>query len=185
MLRAQRIPYVGLETSVDSIEMSRSLSSDMPIFYGDPMRPEILRAAQVDKAQFFIITTDDPDANLKTAELVRRLYPHVTILARARNRQHVHRLIDLGALAVRETFHSSLEMSKQVLTGLGLSETQANSRIKRFRQHDEQVLAAQHKVYDDAAAVMQTAREARADLERLFDADRIEEDSIDELLQPK
>jgi len=185
VLRAQRIPYVGLETSVDSIEMSRSLSSDMPIFYGDPMRPEILRAAQVDKAQFFIITTDDPDANLKTAELVRRLYPHVTILARARNRQHVHRLIDLGALAVRETFHSSLEMSKQVLTGLGLSETQANSRIKRFRQHDEQVLAAQHKVYDDAAAVMQTAREARADLERLFDADRIEEDSIDELLQPK
>jgi len=185
VLRAQRIPYVGLETSVDSIEMSRSLSSDMPIFYGDPMRPEILRAAQVDKAQFFIITTDDPDANLKTAELVRRLYPHVTILARARNRQHVHRLIDLGALAVRETFHSSLEMSKQVLTGLGLSETQANSRIKRFRQHDEQVLAAQHQVYDDAAAVMQTAREARADLERLFDADRIEEDSIDELLQPK
>jgi len=95
----------------------------------------------------------------------------------------VHRLIDLGALAVRETFHSSLEMSKQVLTGLGLSEAQADSRLTRFREHDEQVLAAQHKVYDDAAAVMQTAREARADLERLFDSDQIEARGIDEALQ--
>ncbi len=183
VLRAQRVPYIALETSVDSIELSRSLSRDMPIFYGDSLRPEILRAAQVDQAEFFIITTDDPDTNLKTAELVRRLYPHVTIIARARNRQHVHRLIDLGAFAVRETFHSSLEMSKQVLTGLGLSEAQADSRLTRFREHDEQVLAAQHKVYDDAAAVMQTAREARADLERLFDSDQIEARSIDEALQ--
>ncbi|WP_442909010.1 NAD-binding protein [Halopseudomonas sp.] len=185
VLRAQGIPYIGLETSVDSIELSRSLSSDMPIFYGDPLRAEILRAAQVDKAEFFIIATDDPDTNLKTAELVRRLYPQVTIIARARNRQHVHKLIDLGALAVRETFHSSLEMSKQVLTGLGLSDAQADSRITRFRQHDEQVLAAQHRVYDDAAAVMQTAREARAELETLFDSDQIETRSVPELLPPK
>lgn len=185
VLRAQRIPYIGLETSVDSIEMSRAMSSDMPIFYGDSLRPEILRAAQVDKAEYFIITTDDPETNLKTAELVSRLYPQLTIIARARNRQHVHKLIDLGALPVRETFHSSLEMSKHILTGLGLSEAQADSRLKRFRQHDEQVLAAQHKVYDDAAAVIQTAREARADLERLFDSDEIEARSIDELLQPR
>jgi len=183
VLRAQRVPYIALETSVDSIELSRSLSHDMPIFYGDSMRPEILRAAQVDQAEFFIITTDDPDTNLKTAELVRRLYPHITIIARARNRQHVHRLIDLGALAVRETFHSSLEMSKQVLTGLGLSEQQADARLTRFREHDEQVLVAQHKVYDDAAAVMQTAREARADLESLFDLDQIEERSVEEALR--
>src|SRR5690606_33601999 len=56
VLRAQRVPYVALDTSVDSIEMSRSISAEMPIYYGDPLRPEILRAAQVDKAQFFIIT---------------------------------------------------------------------------------------------------------------------------------
>ncbi len=51
---------------------------------------------------------DDPGITIKTAELVRNLYPHMKIIARARNRQHVHRLVDLDASPVRETFYSSL-----------------------------------------------------------------------------
>jgi len=38
-------------------------------------------------------------------------------------------------------------------------------------------LAAQHAVYDDAGKVMQTADEARAELARLFEMDRLEEES--------
>jgi glutathione-regulated potassium-efflux system protein KefB len=150
----------------------------MPIYYGDPLRPEILRAAKVDKAEYLIIATDDPDTNLKLTELVKRLYPDLKVIARARNRQHVHRLLDLGAVPVRETFHSALEMSRQALLGLGLDEDQANARIRRFQRHDEEVLAAQHEVYDDAAAVIQTAREARTELEHLFDADLIEDKAV-------
>ena len=177
ILRAQNIPFVALDTAVESIEFSRSFGN-VPVFYGDPLRPEILRAAKVDQAEFFVIATDDPDTNIKTAELVRKLYPNMKIIARARNRQHVHRLIDVGAQAVRETFYSSLEMSRQTLLGLGLSQAQADARINRFKRHDEQVLAAQHLVYDDAAKVLQTAREARKELEQLFDADRREEESV-------
>src|SRR5690606_12397252 len=115
----------ALDTAVDVIDYSRSLGN-MPIFYGDPLRPEILRAAQVDKAEFFVIATDDAETNLKLAEQLRRLYPHIKIIGRARNRQHVHRLLDLGVTPVRETFHSSLEMSRQTLIGLGLSDEQAS-----------------------------------------------------------
>ncbi|MCY1285416.1 Glutathione-regulated potassium-efflux system protein KefC [compost metagenome] len=179
VLRAQRVPYVALDTAVEMIDYGRSLSlGHMPIFYGDPLRPEILRAAKVDKAEFLIIATDDPDTNLKTAELVKQLYPHIKVIARARNRQHVHRLLDLGAVPVRETFHSALEMSRQALLGLGLDEEQAAARIRRFQRHDEEVLAAQHKVYADDAAVIQTAREARAELEHLFDSDLIEDKGV-------
>ena len=177
ILRAQNVPFVALDTAVESIEFSRSFGN-VPVFYGDPLRPEILRAAKVDQAEFFVIATDDPDTNIKTAELVRKLYPNMKIIARARNRQHVHRLIDVGAQAVRETFYSSLEMSRQTLLGLGLSQAQADARINRFKRHDEQVLAAQHLVYDDAAKVLQTAREARKELEQLFDADRREEELV-------
>ncbi|MEB0041361.1 MULTISPECIES: monovalent cation:proton antiporter-2 (CPA2) family protein [unclassified Pseudomonas] len=176
ILRAQKISFVALDTSVESIEFSRSFGH-MPVFYGDPLRPEILRTAKVDQAEFFIIATDDPDTNIKTAELVRKLYPTMKIIARARNRQHVHRLMDVGAQPVRETFYSSLEMSRRTLVGLGLSQNQADARISRFKHHDEQVLNAQHQVYDDAAKVMQTAREARAELAKLFEADRQEEES--------
>ncbi len=175
ILRAQNIPFVALDTAVESIEFSRSFGN-VPVFYGDPMKPEILRAAKVHEAEFFIIATDDPDTNIKTAELIRKLYPDMKIIARARNRQHVHRLIDVGAQAVRETFYSSLEMSRQTLLGLGLSQAQADARISRFKRHDEQVLAAQHLVYDDEAKLLQTAREARKELAQLFEADRQEEE---------
>lgn len=174
ILRAQKISFVALDTSVESIEFSRSFGH-LPVFYGDPLRPEILRAAKVEQAEYFVIATDDPEINIKTAELVHRLYPHVKIIARARNRQHVHRLVDHGAQAVRETYYSSLEITRRTLVGLGLSQSQADARINRFKRHDEQVLQAQHAIYDDEAKVMQTAQEARAELARLFESDRQDE----------
>lgn len=174
VMRAQRIPFVAFETEVDTISMSRSIDN-MPIYYGDPLRPGILRAAGAEQAEFFIVATDDPEINLKTTEAIRHRYPHMKVIARARNRQHVHKLWDLGASPVRETFYSSLEMSRRVLQGLGLGEEQIDARLRRFREHDEQVLIDQHKVYDDEAAVFQTARQARAELETLFESDRLEQ----------
>lgn len=170
ILRAQKIPFVALETSVDAIEMTR-MFEQAPVFYGDPQRPEVLHAAKVGEAEYFVITTDDPEITTRTAARVKQLYPHLKVIARARNRQHVHKLVDVGAEPIRETFHSSLEMSRLTLVGLGLSEAQAADRIQRFTRHDEEVLSVQGRVRDDKAKVMQTAQEARLDLERLFEAD--------------
>ncbi len=170
ILRAQKIPFIALETSVDAIEMTR-MFEQAPVFYGDPLRPEVLHAAKVGEAEYLVITIDDPEATTRTAERVKRLYPHLKVLARARNRQHVHKLVDVGAEPIRETFYSSLEMTRRALIGLGLSAEQAADRIQRFTQHDEEVLVAQGQVRDDRAKVMQTAKEARVELERLFDSD--------------
>ncbi len=170
ILRAQKIPFVALETSVDTIEMTR-MFEQVPVFYGDPLRPEVLHAAKAGEAEYFIIATDDPEITTRTAERVKQMYPHLKVIARARNRQHVHKLVDVGAEPVRETFHSSLEMTRMALVGLGLSEAQAEDRIERFTRHDEEVLSVQGRVRDDRAKVMQTAKEARLDLERLFNSD--------------
>ncbi|WP_339486157.1 monovalent cation:proton antiporter-2 (CPA2) family protein [Pseudomonas sp. EL_65y_Pfl2_R95] len=177
ILRAQHITFIGLDTSVETIELSRSLGGNMPIFYGDPLRPEILRAAQIEQAEYFIAAMDDPDSNFKAVELVHRLFPKVKIIARARSRSQVYRLLDAGAKPVRETFHSSLEMSRLTLLGLGIEGDLADSLISRFQHHDEQVLEAQYRVQGNREAVMQTAREARIELETLFNADSFNEPS--------
>ncbi|ART79270.1 monovalent cation:proton antiporter-2 (CPA2) family protein [Oceanisphaera avium] len=173
VLRAQRIPFVAFETEVDTISITRKIDN-IAIFYGDPLRPGVLRSAGAEQAEFFIVATDNPEINLATTQAVRARYPHMQVIARARNRQHVHKLWDLGAMPVRETFHSSLEMCRRVMQGLGLKEEQIDARIRRFREHDHQVLMEQHKVYDDEAALFQTARQARAELETLFEADFLE-----------
>lgn len=172
ILRAQDIPYVALDTSVETIEMTRSFEQ-VPVFYGDPTRPEILSAAKVGQAKYFIIAIDDAEQATRTAAVVRRLYPHLKIIARARNRQHVHQLLDAGAEPVREMLYSSLEITRRALEGLGLEAADVEHKIQQFIKHDEQLLAAQHAVREDRAKVLQTAQEARLELSRLFDEDRI------------
>jgi glutathione-regulated potassium-efflux system protein KefB len=171
VLRAQHVPFTALEASIEQVDLSRQFGSN--IYFGDPSRPELLRAAGVDKAEVFVLATDDPEANLRTARLVRRLFPHLKIVARARNRQHAFRLMDLNIDdVVRETLHSSLEMSRLVLLDLGIDSAVAAERVETFRQHDASVLQAQYLVYDDDAALVQSAKDALEDLERLFEADR-------------
>ena len=169
VLRANKIRFTAIESSIEQVEASRRFGSK--IYYGDPTRGELLRAAHVDKVKLFIVATDDPEANIRTVRLVRRMYPDLKVYARARNRQHAYRLMDLGAHVVRETFHSSLVLAEQALTELGLGAELAAQRVARFRQFDERLLAEQQLFYDDEAAIMQNAREAQRDLDRLFEAD--------------
>lgn len=170
MLRAQKIPFTALENSPEQVDFSRRFGSQ--IYFGDPARPEILRAARADKAEIFVLTTDDPDANLRTARLVKRQFPHLKVYARARNRQHAFKLMDLGVEVVRETFHSSLVLGQRVMQALGLPEDVALDRRERFREHDEALLRDQHLVYDDEAALIASNKDALRELEHLFEADR-------------
>ena len=171
VLRAQGIAFVALEHSADQVDLSRRFGT-INLFFGDPARPELLRAAQADKAEVFVLATDDPEANLRTARLVRRQYPHLKIIARARNRQHVFRLMDMGVEEpVRETFHSSLKMTRKTLEALGLPHELAADRVERFCRYDEELLKKQALVYDDETKLIQSTRDALVDLQRLFEAD--------------
>jgi len=173
LLRARNIPFVALENSIEQVDLSRRFAGT-EIFFGDPSRAEILRAAGAGKAEVFVLATDDPAANVRTARLVRRQFPHLRIVARARNRQHAFRLMDLTSDpddVVRETFYSSLKMAHLTLSALGMGEEQAAASVALFREHDEKLLRDQHLIYDDDVALRQTTREAYVELQSLFEAD--------------
>ena len=170
MLNANRIPFTALEADPEQVDFMRHFGNT--VFYGDASRLDLLRAAQADKAEIFVIATENPEANLRTARLLKRHFPHLKVFARARNRQHVFKLMDLNVDSiVRETFFSSLEIARGVFEALGYDKAAAADYVQRFRKHDERMLANQYPVYDDEAALLQSAKESRADLERLFQAD--------------
>ena len=172
VLRARKIPFVALDPSVEQVDLVQRFSRTNDIFYGDPARPELLRAAQTDKAQVFVLAADDAEASLRIARVVRRHYPDLKIIARARNRQHVWRLMDLGIdEPVRETLFSSLKMTRKALQALGLSAEEAIAEVEKFRRKDAELMKIQYLVYDDEAKLMQTTREAMEDLNKLFEAD--------------
>ena len=144
------------------------------IFYGDASRIELLRAARADKARIFVLAVDDVDASMRIAETVKRAFPHLTIYARARNRQHTYRLLELGIppkRVFRETMGSSVEMTGGILAGLGIPAEEAERTLATFRAFDERLLVDSHKYLNETTKLVQIANKAVTDLEELFEKD--------------
>ncbi|MGE5492699.1 MAG: monovalent cation:proton antiporter-2 (CPA2) family protein [Actinomycetota bacterium] len=170
ILRLRKIRFTALEVNPTQVDFVRRYGNK--IYYGDASRLDLLRAAQAGKASVFVLAIDDVETSVRTAEMVKRHFPHLAIYARARNRFHAYKLMDVGVtVLMRETYLSSLEMAHSVLTGLGEKDADARAVIERFRDHDEATLRAQHAVYQDEPRLVQTSREAAEELEGLFEAD--------------
>jgi len=182
ILTAKKIPFTALDISAEQVEFVRRFGAQA--FYGDASRPDILEAADADKARAFVLAIDDVEASMRTAELVRSSYPDLPIFARARNRNHAHRLLDLGITDIqRETFLSSLDITKQLLKRLGLSEREAGRIIHTFRTHDERRLVEDYKLASDLDKLRERARSDVKTLEKLFAEDAAEEARLRELAQ--
>jgi glutathione-regulated potassium-efflux system protein KefB len=170
VLRAKQIPFTALDVSPEQIAFVRKFGSQA--FFGDASRPDILAAAQANKARAFVLAIDDVEASLRTAEIVRKTYPTLPVYARARNRNHVHKLTDLGVEIIRrETFLSALDLTREVLKGLGLGEHEASRAVETFKAHDERRLRDDYKHYSDIEKLQETARSDAANLEKLFRED--------------
>jgi len=172
VLRMGGIPFTALEISYQQVDFVRRFGNK--IYYGDASRLELLHAARAGEAKLFVLAIDDVEASVRTAAVVRRHFPRLTILARARNRVHYFHLRDLGVRFIyRETFPSSLDVAHQALLQLGFGVAAAERATTFFKQHDEAQLEKQYAVHDDEAKLIQTARDAAEQLRELFEADAV------------
>ncbi len=170
ILRARRIAFTALEANQTQVDFLRRFGNQ--VFYGDASRLEMLRAAHAENAEIFVLAIDDVEASVRTAELIAKHFPHLKIFARARNRQHAFRLMDLEVrYTIRETLVSSLEMSEKILETLGLSKSMSVETVRRFRAHDEATMRKQQAVKDDERKLLESAREAAEQLLHLFETD--------------
>ncbi len=170
VLRMHHIPFTALEADVRQVDFVRRFGNR--VYYGNPANTELLRAAGAAKARIFVLAMDNVEDSVRTAESVRHYFPHIAVYARARDRAHAYRLMDLGVKVInRETYLSSLDMAEKVLAGLGLSAEKAASGVARFRQYDEELMTRQHAIYQDEASLMETTRQAMEELESLFESD--------------
>lgn len=173
LLALKRIPFTVLDASPSQVDYVRQFGSKA--YFGDASRLDVLKAAGIEHAQVFVLAIDDVEASLKTAALVRRHYPDLPIYARARNRFHAYKLMDLEVrLLVRETLHSSVALAEQVLLGLGLSAAEAETAARRFMAFDESNLRRQHAIYQDEALLVANVKQAAEELRSLFEADAAE-----------
>jgi monovalent cation:proton antiporter-2 (CPA2) family protein len=171
VLRMSGINFIALERNPGQVDVLRRFGTK--VYFGDPTRPDVLRAAGVEQAKLIIIAMDDPPGVLRCVDMVRHNFPDVAILARARNRWYSHLLMDRAVEGfVRETFYSSLQLARQALVALGTEETAADRAVTLFRDHDEKNLVETHAIYRDEQQLIQNQQQAADELAALLEADR-------------
>ena len=171
VLRMHGIEFTALERNPGQVDVVRRFGTK--VYFGDPTRPDVLRAAGAEQAKLLVVTLDDPPGVLRTIEVAKRNFPNLAILARARNRWYAHLLMDRDVDGlVRETFHSSLQLAKQALTVLGIDDAAAERAVMLFRDHDEKNLEETHAIYRDEKQLIQNQQQAADELAGLFEADR-------------
>lgn len=178
VLRMHNIEFTAIERSANRVDFVRKFGNQ--VYYGDPKNPEILRAAGINKARVFILAVDDLERSITTAQFLRKNYPDLIVMARARDRQHYYRLREVGVRYIwRETYLTALDISRASLELLGISPEKARETIQTFRDYDDELIDRQQAIYDDEASMIESAQSAIAELESLFDSDHDAAKKID------
>lgn len=172
VLHSRNIAFTALEINPQQIDFVRKFGNK--VYYGDAARLDLLEAAGIKHAKLFVLAIGEVETSLKVAAMVRKHYPQVPIYARASNRAHSYQLMDLGVkMQIRETLHSSMELSRGVLHELGFDPHDAHRTINAFHDFDTKLLHQQHAVHRDEQKLIATAKQATEELKSLFEADPV------------
>jgi glutathione-regulated potassium-efflux system ancillary protein KefC len=135
-----------LDDNPDHVEQSRRFG--FRVFYGDATRLDLLEAAGAARADFLIITLDDPGSISKLARTAVKNFPNLRIISRARDMRHMFELRDIGVSVIeRETFESSLELSRAALTAITGDAERSKRAVRAFARHDSVVLSKLYAVH--------------------------------------
>ena len=120
MLTVHGIPYIAVDSDSDLVLRGRRRGYRAT--FGDAGRGPTLDRLGVDRAPAVILTMDEPVLAQRLTAKLRKAYPDLPIIARARDLTHAAALSRAGAsTAVPETLESSLQLSEAVLVDLGVA----------------------------------------------------------------
>lgn len=170
ILSAMKIPFTALDASPQQVDFVRLYGNE--IYYGDGSRIDLLEAAGAHRAKILVLAIDDVESSVTAATVIRAHFPALKVFARARNRKHAYRLMDLGVQVIwRETFLSAVDMGRAVLESLGTDPAQARALVARFAEHDERRLNEYHSEHNDEEKMRELAKESARELEEMFARD--------------
>ncbi|PSM32337.1 monovalent cation:proton antiporter-2 (CPA2) family protein [Haliangium sp. UPWRP_2] len=176
MLSLHRIGFTALDAASTHVDFVRKFGNK--IYYGDATRLDLLRSAHAERAKVFVVAIDDMVTSLKVVELVQHHFPHLTIVARARNRPHAYQLLAMGvSLVIRETFEGSLTMAQHTLVALGMTEDKAQAATRKFADYDEARVRAMYMFRNDQQKLIDSVKQYASELEGLFATDEQSSDA--------
>jgi len=119
MLEAHGKDYLAIDSDSDGVSSARKEGYD--VLFGDVARPELIDKLRERQPSALILTMDNPVLVNRLTKQLRRVFPDLPIVARARDTAHAAALYKAGVTdAVPETLEASLQLSEAVLVDLGV-----------------------------------------------------------------
>ena len=120
MLKRHDKPYVAIDSDADLIEMAKR--KGYRATFGDAVRGDALSKLGIETSPAVVLTMDEPVLAERLTRKLRKEYPDLLIVARARDTAHAAELYRAGAShAVPENLESSLQLSEAVLVDIGVA----------------------------------------------------------------
>jgi glutathione-regulated potassium-efflux system ancillary protein KefC len=173
LMLAQGVRATVLDHDADMVEAIRVFG--YKVFYGDATRLDLLRMAGAEKARILVVAVDDPAQSLAIVDLAREHFPHLQLVARAKDVTHWNELRDRNVMHVeRELFESSLRSGRTVLELLGQPPHEARRLAMRFRRHNLELFEQMYPNRKDRSKLISVAKQGRRQLEEQMAREREE-----------
>jgi CPA2 family monovalent cation:H+ antiporter-2 len=119
MMDAHDKDYLAIDSDPDGVSAAREEGYD--VLFGDVAHPELLERLREREPVALILTMDNPVLVKRLAKQLRRIFPDLPIVARARDATDAAALYRAGVTdAVPETLESSLQLSEAALVDIGV-----------------------------------------------------------------
>ena len=166
-LRANGVETTVLDTDPDKIDILGKLG--IKVFYGDASRVDLMHSAGAEEASLLVVAIDEEDKMLQLLENIKKHFPKLRVLVKAKNRKNAYDVIAHGFEDVYlEPMDSSLNIGVQALKMLGFRSHQAVRAANKFKKYETKSVFELAKMRDDRSKYMQSARELISYLENLL-----------------
>ena len=159
-----------IDHDADTVDSARRFG--FKVYFGDATQPDLLQAAGVANAKVVVVAIDDVAQTNRVVETLKAQWPHLRIVARARDAVHAMELEELEVHHVqREVFESSLRSGRAVLEVLGFDHFHARQMADEFRRYSIGFLTAARGSRHNEDDLIKRVREAREQFESQMQQD--------------
>ena len=160
MLDAHGKDYVAIDSDVDGVAAAREQGYD--VLFGDVGRPELIERLRTRQPSAIILTMDNPVLINRVAKRLRRAFPDLPIVARARDTGHAAALYRAGVSdAVPETLEASLQLAEAALVDLGVAMGPVIASIHEKRDELRKEIKNEAKLEEAPRRLGRRLRDAR------------------------
>ncbi|TNF45773.1 MAG: potassium transporter [Bacteroidetes bacterium] len=172
LLLANNYKVTIIDSNPANVEILRKFG--FKLYYGDVTRPQVIEQAGIKHAKLVILSMAEYDEALKVADYLKKNYPHVKILARAKDIYHAFEFFKRNVNIVqREVFDSAAELGEKALVQLGFSRYEAYRATRTFKHHEKQVLLDLYALWkEDENRFIQETRRFSEQLSEMLQAEK-------------